>query len=160
MTRLFFLICFIQPACMFLAAQSSGILPGSAGMSAERLTRIDKTVQEYIDKKWLNGAVALIFRDGKPVYYKAFGYDDAEKRTPMQKEEIFRIASQTKAITSVAIMILYENGRLLLDDPVSKYISTFKNPQVLANYHAADTTYTTVPANREVTIRDLFTHTS
>jgi CubicO group peptidase (beta-lactamase class C family) len=78
----------------------------------------------------------------------------------MQKDEIFRIASQTKAITSTAIMILYEEGKLLLDDPVSKYIAEFKNQKVLNTFNAADTNYTVVPANREVTIRDLLTHTS
>ena len=78
----------------------------------------------------------------------------------MQKDGIFRIASQTKAITSVAIMILFEEGKLLLDDPVSKYIPAFKKQQVLDKFNAADTTYTTVPAKKEITIRELLTHTS
>ena len=129
-------------------------------MSAERLIRIDKTVQDYVNQKWLTGAVAIILKNGKPVYYKAFGYDDIDKKTPMQKEAIFRIASQTKAITSTAIMILYEEGKLLIDDPVSKYIPEFKKQQVLDVYNAADTTFTVVPAKREVTIRDLLTHSS
>ncbi len=132
----------------------------ASGMSAERLMRIDNTVEEYVSKKWLNGAVAIIYKNGKLAYYKAFGYDDADKKTPMQKDEIFRIASQTKAITSVAIMILYEQGKLLLDDAVSKYIPEFKKQQVLDKFNENDTTYTTVPAKRPVTIRDLLTHSS
>jgi CubicO group peptidase (beta-lactamase class C family) len=134
--------------------------PESAGMSPERLNRIDKVIKEYIDKKWTNGAVAMIVRNGKIIYYKGFGYDDIETKKPLQKDAIFRIASQTKAITSVAVMILYEEGKLLLDDPISKYIPEFKNPKVLDKFNAQDSTYSTVPAKREVSIRDLLTHTS
>src|SRR5580704_5042460 len=86
-------------------------------MSEERLNRIDKTVQDYIDQKWLVGAVAIVYRNGNLAYYKAFGKDDVDKNTLMQKNEIFRIASQTKAIASTAILMLYEQGKLLLDDP-------------------------------------------
>jgi len=131
-----------------------------SGMSDERLLRIDKTVLEYINKKWLNGAVAIIYKNGKLAYYKAFGYDDPDKKIAMVKDAIFRIASQTKALTSVSIMILYEEGKLLLDDPVSKYIPEFSKQQVLDKFNDKDTTYTTVAAKREVTIRDLLTHTS
>src|SRR5271170_1657630 len=101
--------------------------PESADMSSTRLGRIDQLIKEYVDRKWTNGAVALVIRNGKIVYYKSFGYDDLETRKPMEKDGIFRIASQTKAITSVAVMILYEEGKLLLDDPISKYIPEFKN---------------------------------
>jgi CubicO group peptidase (beta-lactamase class C family) len=132
----------------------------ASGMTAERLMRIDNTVHEYINKKWLNGAVAIIYKNGKLAYYKAFGYDDVDKKTMMQKDEIFRIASQTKALTSTAIMILYEHGKLLLDDPVGKYIPEYYKQQVLEKFNAKDTTYTTVPSKRNVTIRDLLTHTS
>ena len=134
--------------------------PAAAGMSAERLARIDKTVEEYISKQWLNGAVVIVYRNGKLAYYKAIGYDDAEKKTPMKKEEIFRIASQTKAITSVAVMMLFEEGKFLLDDAVSKYIPAFRKQQVLDKFNEADSSYTTIAAKREVTIRDLLTHTS
>lgn len=134
--------------------------PAAAGMSADALAQIDKTVQEYISKKWLNGAVIIVYKNDRQVYYKAIGYDDAEKKTPMQKDKIFRIASQTKAITSVAVMMLYEEGRFLLDDAVSKYIPEFKKQQVLDKFNEGDSSYTTVPAKREVTIRDLLTHTS
>ncbi len=154
------LLAFLCSLLLLPSLSAQEVNPAAAGMSAERLARIDKTVQEYIDKKWLNGAVILVYKNNQPVYYKAIGYDDAEKKTPMQKDEIFRIASQTKAITSVAVMMLYEEGKFLLDDAVSKYIPEFKKQQVLDKFNEADSSYTTVPAKREVTIRDLLTHTS
>lgn len=134
--------------------------PEAAGFSGERLTRIDQLVNSYIQKGQLNGGVALIVRDGKVAYYKAFGYNNAENKQPLQKDAIFRIASQTKAITSVAVMMLFEEGKFLLDDPISNYIPEFKSPKVLDKFNAADSSYTTVPAKREITIRDLLTHTS
>ena len=134
--------------------------PESAGFSSERLTRLDKMLTDFVDKQYANGTVAMIIRDGKIVYYKAFGYNDINAKKAMQKDAIFRIASQTKAITSVAVMMLYEEGKFLLDDPISNYIPEFKNPVVIDKFNAADSTYTTVPARREVTIRDLLTHTS
>jgi CubicO group peptidase (beta-lactamase class C family) len=134
--------------------------PAAAGMNATRLARIDSLMQEYINKQWTAGAVAIVVKDGKIVYYKSFGNNDGSTKTPVQKDDIFRIASQTKAITSVGIMMLYEEGKLSLDDAVSKYIPEFKNPKVLDKFNSADTTYTTVSAKREITIRDLLTHTS
>lgn len=134
--------------------------PETEKFSTERLQRIDHMIKEYIDAGQMNGAATLIARDGKIVYYRAFGYDDRETKKPLKRDQIFRIASQTKAITSVAVMMLFEEGKFLLDDPVSKYIHSFKNPQVLDKFNAVDTTYTTVPAKREITIRDLLTHTS
>ncbi len=131
-----------------------------SGMAPDRLLRIDKLLQESLDNKWTNAVVALVVRNGSVAYYKSFGHDDIDNRKPMPKDGIFRIASQTKAITSVAIMILYEEGKLLLDDPISKYIPEFKNPKVLDKFYEKDTTYTTVPAKREITVRDLLTHTS
>ncbi len=134
--------------------------PESAGFSAERLKRIDREMNDWVEKGWMQGGTALIIHNGKIVYYKAAGYNDLDSRTPMQKENIFRIASQTKAITSVAIMILFEEGKLLLDDPVSKYIPAFKKQQVLDKFNPTDTTYTSMPAKKEITIRELLTHTS
>lgn len=134
--------------------------PEAAGFSAERLGRIEKVMNQYIADGRMNGGVALIVRDGKIAYYKAFGYDDIDTKKPLQRDGIFRIASQTKAITSVAVMMLYEEGKFLLDEPVSNFIPEFKSPKVLDKFNAADSTYTTVPAKREVTIRDLLTHTS
>jgi len=134
--------------------------PENQKFSVERLNRIDNMIKSYIDAGKMNGATALIARNGKIVYYRGFGYDDKENKKPMKRDAIFRIASQTKAITSVAVMILFEEGKFLLDDPLSKYIHSFKNPQVLDKFNEADSTYTTVPAKREVTIRDLLNHTS
>lgn len=134
--------------------------PEAAGFSSERLKRIDVAMNDWVSKGYLNGASALIIRNGKVAYYKAAGYDDLDTKSPMPKDGIFRIASQSKAITSVAIMILFEEGKLLLSDPVSTYIPSYKGQSVLAQLNAADTTYTTVPAKREVTIKDLLTHTS
>ena len=134
--------------------------PESVGMSTDRLARIDSVIKEYVERKWIAGATILVARNGKIVYYKGLGYDDIDKKIPMKKDEICRIASQSKAITSVAVMMLYEEGKILLTDPVSKYIPEFKNPKVLDKFNPADTTYTTVPAKREITIHDLLTHTS
>ena len=134
--------------------------PESVLVSAERLNRIDSMLIQSIEDKWIAGATGLIARDGKIIYNRAFGVSDIEKRTPMQSDAIFRIASQTKAIVSIGLMMLFEEGKFLLDDPVSKYIPEFANPQVIEKYNPADTTFTTVPAKREITIRDLFTHTS
>ena len=134
--------------------------PESAGVSAGRLARIDTVLKEYIDSGWIAGAVGFISRNGKIIYHKAFGVSDIENNTPMRTDNIFRIASQTKAIVSVGMMMLYEEGKFLLDDPVSKYIPEFKNPAVLDKFSERDTSYTTLPARREITIRDLFTHTS
>jgi CubicO group peptidase (beta-lactamase class C family) len=134
--------------------------PASVKMSAQRLNRIDKMIQQSVDSGWIAGAVGFIARDGKIVYDKSFGVNDVEKKSSLQKDDIFRIASQTKAITSVAVMMLFEEGKLLLDDPVSKYIPEFSHPSVLDKYNEKDTTFTTIPAIREITIRDLLTHTS
>ncbi len=122
--------------------------------------RIDTMLNGWVTRGRTNGVVALIVRNGKIVYQKAFGYDDGEKTKPWRTDDIFRIASQTKAITSVAIMMLYEEGKFLLDDPLSRYIPEFAKQQVLDKFNAADSTYTTVPAKSEVTIRQLLTHTS
>ncbi len=140
-----------------LLLQPATVAPG---VSAQRLARIDGLLQAYVQEGWLPGAVALVAKDGKIIYHKAFGYSNLETAAPLQKDAIFRIASQTKAITSVGIMMLWEEGKLQLDDPVSRYIPEFKNPKVLLSFNAADTTYTTVAAKSEVTIRQLLTHTS
>ncbi|MCW3109600.1 MAG: class beta-lactamase-related serine hydrolase [Segetibacter sp.] len=134
--------------------------PEAAGFSAERLKRIDVNLDDWVSKGWMNGAVGLIVRDGKIAYYKSAGYNDLNTKAAMQKDGIFRIASQTKAITSVAVMMLYEEGKFLLDDAVSKYIPAFANERVLDKFNGEDSTYTTVPAKRQITIRDLLTHTS
>ncbi len=132
----------------------------TVGFSADRLKKIDVTMNDWVKKGWVNGTVGLVVRDGKIVYYKAAGYNDVATKAVMQKEGIFRIASQTKAITSVAIMMLYEEGKFLLDDPISQYIPSFANEKVLDKFNETDSSYTTVPAKRQITFRDLLTHTS
>lgn len=134
--------------------------PSENGFSAERLSRIDQLVNEHVDKQWVNGAVVMVVRNGKVIHHKAYGYSDTEKKTAMKKDDIFRIASQTKAITSLAVMMLFEEGKFLLDDAVSKYIPEFKSPKVLGTVNWADTSYTSQPAKGEITIRQLLTHTS
>jgi CubicO group peptidase (beta-lactamase class C family) len=134
--------------------------PEDAGLSSERVARIDKMVEEYVASKWIPGAVVLIVRNGKIAYHKAYGFSDVEAKTPLKKDDIFRIASQSKAITSLAVMMLWEEGKFLLDEPVSKYIPEFKNPTVLKNFNPADSSYTTEPAKSEITIRQLLTHSS
>lgn len=136
--------------------------PASVGMSAERLQLLDGFIQEYIDLNWFPGGEFLIARQGKIVYYKTFGHQTPEKIKRYQHNDIYRLASMTKAITTVSIMQLYEQGKLGLDDPIHYYIPAFKNAQVLEmdSYNEKDTTYTTVPANPPITIRNLLTHTS
>jgi CubicO group peptidase (beta-lactamase class C family) len=134
--------------------------PDAAGFDAKRLERLDLAMNDWVAKQWMNGGVALIAKDGKIAWYKAVGFNDISTKEPLKADGIFRIASQTKAITSVAIMMLYEEGKLLISDPVSKYIPTFDKQRVLEKFNPADTTYTTVPAKRAVTIKDLLTHTS
>ena len=162
MRKYFFLLTLVAFQFSFVAAQKiiPFTTPEAAGFSSERLKRLDREMNEWVQKEWMNGAVGLIIHNGKVAYYKAVGFNDLAAKSAMQKEGIFRIASQTKAITSVAMMILFEEGKFLLNDPVSKYIPAFKKQQVLDKFNAADTTYTTVPAKSEITIRQLFTHTS
>ena len=131
-----------------------------AGMSGARLAHIDKLLEEQVRNQNIPGAVALIVRNGKIAYFKAFGFSDLEKRTQLKKDDIFRIASQSKAITSLAVMMLWEEGKFLLDDPVSRYIPEFRNPKVLKSFNKEDSTYTSDPAVREVTVRHLLSHSS
>ncbi|NID09286.1 serine hydrolase domain-containing protein [Fibrivirga algicola] len=134
--------------------------PAAVGVSTERLQRLDRVLNEYVDQRKQAGIVALVVRNGQVVYHKAFGENGATTKAPLQRDAIMRIASQTKAITSVAVMMLFEEGRFLLDEPVSRYIPAFKNPTVIDTYNEKDTTYTTKPAKSEITIRQLLTHTS
>lgn len=126
----------------------------------QALAKIDDLVNDYIAKNWLTGAVTIVVKDNIVVQYKGYGYADLASKKPMPKDAIFRIMSQTKAITSVGIMILYEQAKILLDEPISDFIPEFKHPVVLDKFNESDSTYTTVPAKREITFRDLLTHTS
>jgi CubicO group peptidase (beta-lactamase class C family) len=132
--------------------------PEAVGLSSDRLERIATAVQHDIDDKRVAGAVTLVVRHGKVAWFKAQGMSDREAEKAMPTNAMFRICSMTKPITSVAVMMLYEEGKFLLDDPVSKYLPEFKNPRVLVK-PASGATYT-IPAAKEITIRDLLRHTS
>jgi Beta-lactamase class C and other penicillin binding proteins len=134
--------------------------PEEAGFSGERLNRIDAYLKKNIENGILPHAQAFIARHGKIIYNKSFGWKDVDKKIALQDSDIFRLASQTKAITSTALMMLYEEGKFLLDDPVSKYIPEFKNPKVKNNL--SDNAYSINPPNlrSEITIRNLLSHTS
>ena len=132
----------------------------SVGMSSERLKRLDAMLQKSVVDKEIPGAVAIICRNGKIIYQKAFGSADNTAGRAMKIDDIFRIASMSKAITSTAVMMLWEEGLFQLDDPISKYIPEFKNPTLLDSLTLSDTTWTTKPAGKEITIRHLLTHTS
>lgn len=132
----------------------------SVGMSTERLARIEVMCEEAVSQGDIPGAVVLVARKGKIVYFKAFGMADNHTGRACRTDDIFRIASQSKAITSTAVMMLWEQGKFQLDDPISKYIPEFKNPQVLKSFNYSDISYTTVPAASEITIRELLSHTS
>jgi len=154
------ILCFSSPT--LLHASSLPIAkPAQEGFSADRLDRLSQGLQAFVDQGKTAGLVALVLRDGKVVYERAFGKIDLEQNQPMPLNAIFRIASQTKAITSTAIMMLQEQGKLLIDDPVSKYIPEFANSRVAVQAEGKDTQgYSTVPLKRAITLRDLLTHTA
>jgi CubicO group peptidase (beta-lactamase class C family) len=132
-------------------------LPSST-FSPERLARMDGALQKYVDDGKLAGIVALVLQDGQPVYERAFGWSDKERGVRMTADTIFRIASQTKALTTVSALMLMEEGKLGLNDPVSRFIPAFKTTSVaVAKENGA---VETVPAKREITIKDLMTHTA
>jgi CubicO group peptidase (beta-lactamase class C family) len=134
--------------------------PESVGISAERLARIDQMCADAVKNGDLPGIVSLVARNGKIVQWKAYGMADAQAGKTMKRDDIFRIASQTKAITSTAVMMLWEEGRFQLDDPISKYIPEFKDVQVLKAFNYTDTTWIGEPVKTPITIRHLLTHTS
>ena len=135
--------------------------PTEAGFSADRLNRLDAWLQSIIDQDIAPNAVTFVAHRGNIVHYKAFGYSNLAKKTPLKRDDLYRIASQSKAITTVTLMTLYEEEKFLLDDPISKYIPAFKNPKVLVSYDKKDPVggkYETRPAKSEITIRQLLSH--
>jgi CubicO group peptidase (beta-lactamase class C family) len=147
--------------------------PEEVGLSSERLQRINETVQRYIDAGQITGAVTVVSRKGRVVHFEAQGLMDVESKTPMRRDAIFRMASMSKPVTGVAILMLMEEGKVRLTDPVSRFIPEFKGTKVAmlktpagpptpaapGQTPAAPEIYT-VPAEREITVRDLMTHTS
>jgi len=137
--------------------------PEQVGLSSERLGQVGRVLREEIEKGKFPGAVALVARKGRIAYYESFGVRDPETRAPMTRDSIFRIYSMTKPITSVAIMMLQEQGRLVLTDPVSKFLPPLAHLQVAVEKKdpsSGQTTVELVPAQREITIQDLLRHTS
>jgi len=143
------------------AANLPQVKPADVGLSAERLARLTQVFQDYAAAGRVAGVVTLVARKGKVAYLQPVGKLDLATGTPMPADAIFRIASQTKAVTSVAVMILMEEGRILLDDPVAKYIPEFAATKVAVQAPDKGVTgYSVVPAKRQITIRDLLTHTA
>jgi CubicO group peptidase (beta-lactamase class C family) len=134
--------------------------PVEAGFSEDRLALADSLIEEYMAGRMLPGGVFLVARHGKIAYHKSFGYRSLNFWEEYQKDDIFRIASMTKAVTTVAIMQLYEQGKLGLDDPVHRSIPAFRSTGVLDQFNPADSSFTTVAPKRPMTIRHLLTHTS
>ncbi len=132
----------------------------NASVDYKKIANIDTLVNGYVNRDWVKGVVTIVVKDGQVIQYKGYGYADAATKKPMDNNSIFRIASQTKAIVSTGILILYDQGKLSLSDPVSKYIPEFAHETVLDSLNTSDTTYTTVPAKRDITIKDLLTHSS
>ncbi len=133
--------------------------PEAVGLSTERLSRVDKVMEKYVAQRQIPGGVTLLARRGKIAHLGAYGMMDVEAEKPMMPDTIFRIASMTKPLTSVAVMMLYEEGHFRLHEPVSKFIPAFKEMLVLPPEDAEDSTQP-VPATRQITIWNLLTHTS
>jgi CubicO group peptidase (beta-lactamase class C family) len=126
-------------------------------LAADRLERVDRVLQRYIDENRVAGVVALVLQDGKPAYERAFGWADKEAGRKMTSDTIFRIASQTKAFTSTAVLALMEEGKIGITEPVSDFIPTFAQTTVAVKTAAG---IDIVPAKRPITIADLLTHTA
>ena len=134
--------------------------PAEVGMVSDSLVKIEKMVMDFVDAKKYPGAVTLIAKNGKIIYESEVGWSDSLRTEPYRKDHLFRLASMTKPIVSVAAMQLIEQGKLNLDDPVGKYITSFNETGVLTDFNPADSTYTSKPSESTPTIRQLLTHTA
>jgi CubicO group peptidase (beta-lactamase class C family) len=150
---IFFLLTFVQ-------LKSASGTAKSPTLSAKGAAAIDEMLQSAIDKGEIPGVVAAITTKDQVIYLKAFGKQDVAQKVPMSKDTIFRIASMTKPVTSVAVMMLVEQGKLRLDDPAGDYLPSLKGREVIATFDEKDASFTTRPAKQEITIRHLLTHTS
>jgi CubicO group peptidase (beta-lactamase class C family) len=160
-------LCFACLVCTPLAAQKPPAPPSAdaarLGFDPARLGRLDALMQQSVDQERIAGAIMYIARDGQPAHFRTYGRMDIEARKPMAADAIFRIASMSKAVTSVAVMMLYEEGRFMLHDPVERYIPSFRNAVVAVaapKGAPAGTKFTTEKARRPIQIRDLLTHTA
>jgi CubicO group peptidase (beta-lactamase class C family) len=153
-----------------LAASVQTAKPEQTGFSSERLARIHEMVQRHIDAHDISGAVTLVARNGKVVHFEAHGLADIETNKPMSKDSLFWIMSMTKPVVGTAVLMMMEEGRLRLTDPISKFIPEFKGMKVAviedrpagtpAPARGAPPAFYTIPATREITIQDLLTHVS
>src|SRR5580698_8282885 len=134
--------------------------PEQVGMSSERLARISAVLKADIEAGRIPGAVIAIARHGRLVMFDAYGWRDKAAKLPMTTDTIFNIASMTKPMTTVGALMLYEQGKILIDDPLAKYFPKFANMKVAARDANGQPTTDTVPANRQITIQDLLRHTS
>jgi len=154
---LFLLCAASQAVAQALPATS----PEAVGLSRDRLERLRSVMQDYVDRGRIAGLVTIVARGGKVAHFETFGRLDVELNVPMRKDAIFRMASMSKAVTSVAVVMLMEEGKLLLADPVSKYLPAFRQTSVAVPGPAgASGRVGLVPAKRDITIRDLLTHTA
>jgi len=167
---------FVAVLAMPLSAATPTAKPEDVGLSAERLKRVTELVQRHLDAKSFSGAVTLVARNGRIGHFEAQGLMDIESKKPMPKDGIFRIMSMTKPVVGVSILMMIEEGKVRLNDPVSRFIPSFKDLQVGvalpaapgrggapapgAGGRGAPPRYYAVPAEREITVRDLLTHTS
>lgn len=133
------------------------VQPELVGLSSSRLQRLNRVMQQYVDQQVFTGVITLIAREGQVAHFETFGWQEKETDRPMAPDTIFRIYSMTKPITSAAVMMLVEEGKLRLSDPVSRFLPAFKDAKVLVGRGA---NYDLVPANREMRVHDLFTHSS
>jgi CubicO group peptidase (beta-lactamase class C family) len=157
------LILLAASASLSAQALPQAATPESVGLSSARVARLGAVMKEYADKGRVPGLVTLVLRRGRVAHFEAHGRQDLEKNVAMQKDTIFRIASQSKAVTSVAALMLMEEGRLLLNDPVSRFIPGFKKTTVAVAPPvgaAPNSPVAIVASKREITIRDLLTHTA
>ena len=134
--------------------------PEAVGMVSDSLAKIEKMIMEFVDAKKYPGAVTLIAKNGKIIYESEVGWSDSSRTEPYRKGHLFRMASMTKPLVSVAAMQLVEAGKIGLDDPIGKYIPAFNETEVLTGFNQADTTWTSVPSATAPTIRQLLTHTA
>jgi len=121
------------------------------GMSHDRLSRIDSMLIKAVETNEIPGAVALVVRNGKTVYQKSFGIANPENNRNFNDNDIFRIASMSKAITSLAVLMLWEEGKFFLDDPISKYIPSFSEIEILDKFNSKDSTFTSTPSINKIT---------
>ncbi|WP_323134276.1 serine hydrolase domain-containing protein [Tellurirhabdus rosea] len=154
-------LAFAQPELPVMAAPQAfktAASPAAAGFAPDRLKRLDELMQGFVDGGIAPNAVTFVARNGQIVHYKAFGFSNLEKKTPLKRDDIYRIASQSKALVTTALMTLFEEQKFVLEEPISKYIPAFKAPKVLVSVDKEKGTYETRPAKREITIRHLLAH--